>query len=279
MILKTLTRRSASFGQLLNYVTKENALAPDGKGVLIPWNIQGQTVDEWVKEFQENEKLRQKHHSHNIKLIHTVIALADGDAQHIDAKVLESMALKYISLRGMDARYVCLSHHDTEHPHLHFVESPLTLAGENRRMSIEEFQELKKELQAYQIEQWPELTESVAEHGKKHRLELEASDKEYQIKLRNGTFRREQISEFLKSSLEQTDSMENWFESIRSECYEPYYRGGKLYGVQHEGRRYRFNKLGIDQNRLNELSLNHERENELLDLRDGSREVDRDIEG
>ncbi|MCF8275593.1 MAG: hypothetical protein K9J17_02570 [Flavobacteriales bacterium] len=266
MILKTLTRKLASYKQLISYVMREDALGD--KGILIPWNLKGQSIEDWVKEFEDNEKLRQLHHKHNIKLIHTVIALAPDDSKHVDEEVLKAMALKYVSLRGLDSKYLIVSHHDADHHHLHLVESPLDLTGKNKRMSIESFQDMKKELQLYQQINFPELHySSLADHGKKHREQLEASDKEYQIKLRNGVFHREVIRNFLSSSLEQADGLDDWFDNLKENQYEPYYRGGKLYGVEHEGRRFRFNKLGVNQERIQGLLLESERSIELASLR------------
>ncbi len=267
MILKTLTRTSnSSVGSLVKYVLKEN---PDlNGGMVLPWNVAGQSVDEFIQSFQENESHRLHNRKGSVKLSHVIISIAPDDQTHVDIPMLEAMALKYIELRGIQGQYLAVAHQEKDHKHLHIVESGLQFqTGKSMRISKEEHKDLRIQLQAFQQEQFPELQFSIADHGRADRDYRQATDREHRVKLLHGTYRREILQETVAGYLDKAESLEDWLSTLADNDMQPYTRGGKVYGIEAEGRRFRFSSLGIDAGRVEELTLKNHRTQQLSQLR------------
>ncbi len=75
---------------------------------------------------------------------------------------------------------------DKQHYHIHICASGIEYkTGKSLRLTKPELQKLKKDIQQFQMGRFPELSNSVVQHGKK--LNFVLTDKEYPIKLRTGT--------------------------------------------------------------------------------------------
>jgi hypothetical protein len=89
---------------------------------------------------------------------------------------------------------------------------------------------LKKNIQQFQIERFPELSKSIVQHGKKKKSVL--TDKEYQIKLRTGRETdKEQLIGILKTCYKKANSKESLFQLLRECKVAMYERGGKTSGI------------------------------------------------
>ena len=175
MILKNLTRRSGT-GQLVNYLFKnEKDKKPEP---VLKHNLRSRTTKGWSKEFDRNFELRNNRRKDNIRLHHTIISFSNKDKNHINQGLLKDITKKYIELRGKDNIYLASSHQDKEHIHLHIVMSTIKyLTGESNRLSRQEFKEIKLALDTYQKEKFPELVNSLPNHGKSKSVQL--TDQEY----------------------------------------------------------------------------------------------------
>jgi hypothetical protein len=63
--------------------------------------------------------------------------------------------------------YVGTKHTDRSHIHLHIAVSGNQINGTSSRMSLKEFETLKKQLTAFQQKRFPELVHSIPRHGLK----------------------------------------------------------------------------------------------------------------
>ncbi|MBK7359032.1 MAG: relaxase/mobilization nuclease domain-containing protein [Saprospiraceae bacterium] len=279
MILKNLTRRTGT-QQLVNYLfknEKDNKPEP-----IIKHNLRSKTVNGWSKEFDRNFDLRTNRRVDNIRLHHTIISFSNKDKKQINPELLKDITKKYIELRGKDNIYLASSHHDKEHIHLHIVMSSTKLiTGESNRISRQEFRDLKLALDGYQKEKYPELVNSLPAHGKSQKLQL--SDPELKLQDREGKLSQKQgLLETVETVYSRSKSLDNFLSELKSEGYNSYIRGGKVYGVEDEsGRHYRFKTLGIDLSKLEEKDQQAQEEarqlQELATLRD-SKMQDRELD-
>jgi len=74
----------------------------------------------------------------------------------------------------------CYPHFNKTHYHIHFCISGVEIeTGKSLRISKEEFKLVKEKLQEYQLEKYPELSNSVVEHGRKAKQPIK--NREYQL--------------------------------------------------------------------------------------------------
>jgi len=245
MIVKSMSRRSGA-GQLIKYLFNDTSrlVAEDKNPVLIKKNVRSNSMEEWIKEFKENESLRINNRSDNVKLFHTVLSFSNKDKGVITEQMLNDIAKQYMKLRGGDSMYIGAVHYEKDHTHIHLVQSGTKYrTGESNRISREEFKHLKLALQSYQQEKYPELINSLPEHGKGEIYMANPS-----LDLRGGrTSKKQELINRIKSASVNATSLESVLEELKQAGHEPYYRGGKLTGIKFAGeQKFRFSKLGID---------------------------------
>ncbi len=218
-------------------------------GVLIKHNLRSRSIPGFIKAFKENEDLRKHVRSNNVKAYHHIISFSGLDKDKIDEAILKDIAQKYISLRGESSLYVGAVHRDKEHTHIHIVQSGTQYGtGLANRVSKQEFQEMKIQLQEYQKEKYPELVNSTPNHGVGNsKTKRMATEKNINANERNGD-KKMALAAFLLSSFAKSTSKEEFLSDITKNGHEPYYRNGKLQGVKYNGeQKFRFTSLGIRQ--------------------------------
>lgn len=266
MILKNLTRRS-NIGQLVNYILKpeKNEKAEP----ILTHNLRSRSANGWTKEFESNDAIRLYKRSDNIKLNHTILSFSNEDKDHISKELLKDISKKFIELRGKDNVYLASSHHDKDHIHLHILMSATKyMTGESNRISKKEFHELKMALDDYQKEKYPELIHSLPNHGKLTKVQSQDISYPFKDSIRKLS-QKQQISETITEVFGKTNSSQEFLSQLKFEGLEPYYRGGTVYGVEDQGRHFKFKTLGFDINKLDELDKNQSKvEVELQDLKD-----------
>jgi len=275
VILKSLSRRNNTF-QLVDYLFK---LEKNGKPQpVLKHNLRSRSIKGWAKEFDQNESLRLHKRKDNIKLTHTILSFSNKDKEHITKDLLKDISKKFVELRSKDNVYLVSSHHDKDHIHLHIIMSGTKyLTGESNRISRNKFHELKLALDSYQKEKYPKLTHSLPEHGKA--LKYQASQKD--LKFKNPAEKpsqKQQILEATEKLYSKSKSLDHFLSQLKSKGFEPYYRGGQLYGLENqEGRHFRFKTIGYSKDKLEELNRQSVQEEkalkEIRDLRESKSEV------
>lgn len=278
MILKNLTRRS-NIGQLVNYILKPEK--DEKSEPILKHNLRSRSATGWTKEFESNDSLRLYKRSDNIKLNHTILSFSNKDIEHISKDLLKDISKKFIELRGNDNLYLASSHHDKDHIHLHILMSSTKyMTGESNRISKKEFHELKMALDDYQKEKYPELIYSLPNHGKLTKVQSQDISYPFKDSIRTLS-QKQQISETIKEVYGKTNSSKEFLSQLKFEGLEPYYRGGSVYGVEDQGRHFRFKTLGFDVNKLDELDKKPSKEEielqELSDLRE-SKNLEKEVE-
>src|ERR1043166_3376049 len=173
MIVKIKSHKRASFGKLLHYMldSKERLFDREKKSFLVQHNLKGNSIVEWEKQYKENELLRLRRSNDSVVLTHEILSWHRDDAKQITLSKLEEMTREYIRLRNPKGLYIAVPHFDKEHYHVHICASGIEYkSGISLRLSKSDFQNLKKGIEAYQVELFPELSKSVVEHGAKGRV-------------------------------------------------------------------------------------------------------------
>lgn len=249
---------------------KERHFDERKQSFVIKHNIRGESIEEWVKQYQENETYRKLRRPDSVILSHEILSWHREDTKNITIEKLEEMAKEYIKLRNPSGMAIAVSHSDKQHLHIHFCFSGLEYhTGKSLRMSKAEFTKLKQDIQNFQKEKFPELSNSIVEHGKSEKKTLALpSDREYQIKRRTGRATdKEQVLGMLKDCYHRAISKEDFFEMVEECGLKIYERGGRISGVVMNGRKFRLKRMGVEEERLDELEVGMKRGKEIEKLR------------
>jgi hypothetical protein len=274
MIIKISShKKMTSFKKLLNYMIhdKERLYDKHGKSFAITHNLKGDSIDEWVRQYSSNEECRINKRIDSVVLSHEIISFHKDDAGNISLDKLEDIAKEYIQKRGEKGMFVAVPHFDRSHYHVHLCVSGIEYqTGKSMRLSKISLHELKKKLQEYQVQKYPELSKSLVNYEKKSNA---LSDKEYNLKKRTGrASNKELLIGMLKTCYKKAISKDDFFLKIRESGLITYIRGGKVYGIVYSAKRYRFSTVGFTEERINELNKSISREKEMGKIRQDSKD-------
>lgn len=248
MIIKSLSRKTKSYKQLLNYMFKEAS-----NGIVLKKNIQGNTIEDWVQEFNNNENNRLFVRSNNLMFYHEVISVSKKDKENITITKLKDIGKQYLKLRGDNIMSIGVIHEEKDNIHLHFIISSVEIyTGRSARTSKGKFKEIKEELQKYHIDKYPELVHSVVNHSKKSKS---ISEKEFQlIKRTKHATEKEYINTILGKLYSQSKSKKEFLKLILNNNLNIYERNGKPCGII-TNKKYRFKTIGFDEDKLKALDV------------------------
>lgn len=277
MIVKVKSFKRAHFKKLLAYIQDDtNRLYnKEGKSFVITHNIKGNTIQKWVEQFKANEEFRKIKRTDSVILTHEILSWHRADTKEISIKKLEQITREYIQKRNPNGMYIAMPHFDKEHYHIHICVSGIEYrTGKGMRMTKQAFGKLKKDIQDYQKEYFPELEKSIVEHGKKERLKdkekniKHISDKEYQFKLRTGRqTEKEKVLLTLQSLYKSSNSFEDFYMKIKNAGLKLYQRNGKITGVMVGKYKFRFSRLGYAEEKTKESTILEKRTNQLQQVR------------
>ena len=251
---------------------KDRLFDKEGRSFALTHNLKGDSITAWVKQFENNEKNRQRHRSDSVFLTHEIISWHREDTKHITLAKMEAMAREYIKQRNQRGLYVAVPHFDREHYHIHICASGVDQTGKSLRLPKPELQKLKKEFQQYQIDKFPELSKSIVNHGKKEKPLL--TEKEYQYKLRTGRETgKEQVIGMLKTCYKAASSKDEFYFLLKQSGLEIYERSGKITGIKKGNIKFRFSRLGFTEQRIEELNKAINRGKELNETRKNKQKI------
>jgi hypothetical protein len=247
VIVKSMSRKEASFGQLLQYINK-----PKNKGkTAVLYNFQdfSDNVQQIETEFLENYEYAPKRKNGNA-LYHEIISFSEKDGKLLTEEVLHDLVFEYLEKRAVGALCYAKAHFDKKNPHVHivisanFIKSPQKL-----RITKGQFQTIKRELEKYQKRRYPFLENSIVFEGREKKEKLKTTIKEGERERRNGKqqeeSRKEQIVDIVKNCL-CVGSEKDFAEKLKAAGLKFYVRG-KTVGVQEaqKGRKFRLQTLGV----------------------------------
>ncbi len=167
MILKSIShqgKNSASY--LIKYVFdgRKSLLGEDNKPVIIKQHLRSYDKSKWIHQFRELENNRKSNHSRAVVMYHEVLSFNPKSSKHLNKLILKDLINKYISLRCNNQLCVAGVHFE-KNIHAHILISGINRDGKSGRISKTRYAEIKKELQIYQREKYPQLEDSLVRHG------------------------------------------------------------------------------------------------------------------
>ena len=245
---------------------KDRLFDKEERSFAITHNLKGNSIEEWERQFKSNENYRLRKRSDSVRISHEILSWHKDDAKNITIAKLEEMARQYIRKRNPKGMYVAVPHFDRNHYHIHICASGIEYkTGKSLRLSKPDLLKLKKDIQQFQIERFPELSKSIVAHGKK--VKSISSDKEYQIKLRTGReTEKEQIVAKLETCYKKADSKETFFQLLKKSGLKTYERKGNTTGIIHDNYKFRLSRLGFTEK---DLMSSTNRKHEKCNLKKG----------
>lgn len=269
MIIKIKSHKRPAFKALLEYMlnNKERLFDSERRTFVVTHNLKGSSLKSWEKQFRENESFRLRKRKDSVKLTHEILSWNRSDTGKITLRKLEDMTRQYVRERNPKGMYVAVPHFDRDHYHVHILCSGVEYrSGKSLRLSKTDFMKLKKHIQEYQIERFPELTNSVVKHGRVSRTY--ASDIAYQIKRRTGRItEREKVSKIILDAFHKSSSMKAFYKRLEQSGLNIYERSSKPVGIVYKGYKFRFTRLGFPEERIKVLDRSQDRSRQIKELR------------
>jgi hypothetical protein len=239
-IVKILSRHSPSYYSLIRYILDGRISDPLE---VITYNLRSSSIEDFVKEFIENESFRKQSRSDQVYLFHEIISFnANENATFLTIEVITDIAREYIRLRGVEGVMLGAVHRDKEHVHVHFCVSALKFrTGTSFGLSKATLRQLKIQIQDFHKQKYPEISQSFPQHG---------MGKPY---LKDGTWQaahrterarlKEQITGTVRVCFAKATSQKEFLELLCAENLHYYERNGVPAGIEVDGTKIRFSRL------------------------------------
>lgn len=243
MIIKSMSRKLPSFGQLLGYIDREAGQ----EGFAIRHNLLGRDHDSIRVEFERNAELMQKR-KNGTYLFHEIISITRAKALSPEEQKqrLYEISQEYIAARCPDNLVYGGLHQDKDHSyHMHLMISA-NRAGEKKRQRLTKYQfrEIQVKLEAHVLQAYPELGQKLA-IGK--RSDRGRKKGEAELERRTGKRpKREEILERVQSAYAFSQDRDSLLSALGREGLELYVRGKTIGVVDLEsGKKHRLKTLDL----------------------------------
>lgn len=241
MIIKSMSRSSASFASLYDYLTREK------ESRLNTHNLYASAHDREavVKEFMQNADYLKRARGKNY-LYHEIISLSKSHLSLKEQeKILSDLARQYLSRRAPEHLAFTALHRDKEHVHIHLMISANELMGERRkRLSKTAFNAIQKELEHYANMTYPELEQTNHYQEGKQQGKSRRSEQELKRRTRKPS-KKDELYSRLSDIFERSTKRSAFEKNLASQGIE-FYTRGKTSGVIYEGKKYRLKTLKLD---------------------------------
>ena len=257
MIVKSMSRKVPSFGQLIGYIDRDEGQEP----YRIRHNLLSRDPARICAEFERNGDLLQRRRN-GVYLYHEIISItrAQGLSAEEQKSRLYEIAQSYIAARCPDNLVFGGLHQDKEHSfHYHLMISA-NRAGETGRLRLtkNQFRQIQVGLENHVLAQFPELEQKVA-IGKRSDRKLSRSEAE--LERRTGERpNRDEVLERVREAFASSLDRDSLLEALGRFDLELYVRGKNLGVIDHEsGKRHRLKTLDAEladriEGRMMELS-------------------------
>ena len=239
-----MTRKSRTFGQLLRYMAK-----PDRSGPPLLHNLRSdpEDLDDIRREFLANSKFLPKR-KNGVVLYHEILSFGAEDREQMTPETAEAVVRQYLEIRAPYALAYAQAHFNTNCPHIHVLISANAVASRKRlRLSQQEFDALKRQLNEFVRQQFPQLGHSGRAHQPgSSRLKVGRAEQERRRRGEGKESRKEKVRRLVAAALLTAVSLDDGRERLRRQGLE-LYRRGKTYGVidSADSRKYRLRTLGL----------------------------------
>jgi hypothetical protein len=281
MIIRSYSRRTRSFLQLVSYLTRDGRLAdrppltfnlfapgiPDPDAPPAAPAALDPACREVAAEFLKNSRhLRPR--KNGVVLYHEILSFAKADRARATPEMLTELACHYLEQRAPGALAFGVVHTDRENLHIHLmISANLRDRPDKLRLSRAEFARIKRELEQLQRTLYPALVHSRVSHGpgpeqrRQQRGQQQEQEEEQraprpahaerqrQCRLerqgKRAPSRKELLYERALAALIAAAAPADLPDRLRERGLGLYERGGRPEGIIADGRKYRFTTLGL----------------------------------
>lgn len=216
MIIKSMSRKTRSFGQLMSYIEREQ-----GQGSFrIRHNILGRKPKQILGEFEKNSHLL-KERKNGTYLFHEIISItrAEGLSEDEHKIKLHKIVEDYVAARCPDNMVFGGLHADKDHSyHYHLMISSNAVGQQKRvRLSKAQFREIQVRAEQNVLKLYPELKQQLA-IGKT--ASEKRNDRAHHVLKRGGRLtKREAIRDRLYAAWSEADDRESFIEALRDQDF------------------------------------------------------------
>lgn len=157
MIIKSMSRKSKRFDQIVRYLLRTQATEQSWY-ITQHLDADFNDVDSVIKEFESNAELK-KARMGGVYAYHEIISLHPRDKILAEQPwILYEIALEYLRRRSPNAKVLAVNHLDRDHHHCHLlISSNVVDSSKVIRISKAEFRIIKLEMERYIQREFPQL--------------------------------------------------------------------------------------------------------------------------
>lgn len=244
MIVKSMSRKTASFGQLIRYMESGSS----DERFSFYHNLYPDSGSALQREFELNAE-RLPLRKNGVYLYHEILSVtrAEKIPPERQKQILSEIVDQYVSVRAPNSLVYGVVHDEKDNNlHYHLLISSNALGSEKRhRISKHDFNQAKKSLEKWVLDTYPEMEQSVAIDKPR---ETRETDKGVELRKRTGkTPQKDQVKSTLRGIFTHSRSKEAFFSALAEHKMEIYQRG-KTIGFRdlESGRKYRLKTLGLE---------------------------------
>lgn len=252
MIIKSMSRKQATFSQLIDYI----ATGASREQHTCYHNTYSEQRDALKREFEANARhLRAR--KNGVYLYHEIISLKRQTYLSLEEQKakLSQIVKSYLEARAPHQLAFGMIHDDhSEHLHFHLVISSNKIESAERvRLSKQQFADIQTHLERHVLTYYPELEQQAVFFGNLTPEQKEAkqskarlSQKGAELKRRTGnTPKRDEVKDTLEAIFSTSTTPQDFTESMKQAGFT-FYQRGKHAGIQdRDGKKYRFVSLGL----------------------------------
>lgn len=244
MIVKSMSRKVPSFGQLIGYIDRDEGQ----EEWRLRHNVFARDPELIRGEFEQNAELLQKR-KNGVYLYHEIISItrAKGLPEEEQMRLLHDIAQTYIDARCPDNLVFGNLHKDKEHSYHYHLMISANRAGDTKRLRLSkaQFREAQVQLERHVLETYPELEQKVAIDKRSDRGRTKG---EAELERRTGQRpKREEVLERIAAAFDGSSDRQSLLDALGREGLELYVRGQNLGVIDHEsGKRHRLKTLDAE---------------------------------
>ena len=248
MIIKSMSRKSPTFAQLIDYIGRSSGSVAEAAFVRNLYS-DGSNHDGVAAQFLENYRYLPTRKGGNA-LYHELVALEPQPhltKAEIEAALYE-LANRYCQQRAPHQLAWGRVHHDTDFPHIHLMISANAVRSDRRvRMDRAYFARVQRDLELWQKEHLPEIKGQTVYGRQTEKETPRQPNKEGEMARRSkSSSRKQQVFETVRAILDGASSQRQAEQRLQAAGFELYQRG-QTWGIRDlaTGRRYRLRTLGL----------------------------------
>jgi len=243
MIVKSMSRKEASFGQLTDYMTD---IDKSDEIYNIYQNVYSRRTDHIEDEFRQNASLMAKRKNGN-QMYHEILSISKAEklSDKQQKEILRDIAQEYAQRRaGNNLVFGCL--HDDHDHHLHYhlmITANEAGVKKRHRLTKAQFNKLKRDLESDVLRKYPELEQKVVINQTADEREAGKAKRAKQQRKPN---QKEAVKVLLSVILDQAKSWNDFIVRLKKEGFV-FYDLGKTVGIRNieTGKPHRLKTLGL----------------------------------